>query len=83
MENKKIYTYRGQRIRSLKNGVSVKDYLLRHPDAIITTKPPCLSTLEKYVSEGIARAIDGCGGIEPDGYCEHGRPSWLLALGYI
>lgn len=28
-------------------------------------------------------ATDGCGGIEPDGTCQHGYPSWLIEKGLI
>jgi hypothetical protein len=48
-----------------------------------TTKPPSIKTMERWVSDGVARATDGCGGIEPDGYCQHGNPSWLIRLGFI
>lgn len=39
-------------------------------------------TLEEWMDEGGAEALDGCW-VEPDGYCEHGSPSWLLHLGLI
>lgn len=29
-----------------------------------------------------AEALDGCW-VEPDGYCPHGHPSWLLSLGWL
>jgi hypothetical protein len=32
--------------------------------------------------DGGCEATDGCF-VEPDGTCEHGQPSWLLALGLI
>ena len=38
--------------------------------------------LMEYVFDGIALATDGCT-VEPDGYCPHGYPSWLLQLGII
>lgn len=28
-------------------------------------------------------AIDGCEGVEADGECEHGYPSWPIVLGLI
>lgn len=31
---------------------------------------------------GRAKATDGCV-VEPDGRCEHGKPSWLLVVGVI
>jgi hypothetical protein len=45
-------------------------------------KPPSLSTMERWMEEGVARAVDGCR-VEPDGHCPHGSPSWLIELGLI
>jgi len=45
-------------------------------------KEPSIKTLEKWVQDGIAKATDGCK-VEPDGYCQHGKPSWLIELGLI
>lgn len=43
---------------------------------------PNLKTLEKWDTEGYAKATDGCI-VEPDGTCPHGKQSWLLVLGMI
>jgi len=43
---------------------------------------PSIETLERWMADGIAEATDGCR-VEPDGYCEHSCPSWLLELGLI
>jgi hypothetical protein len=44
---------------------------------------PSLKELQRQVEEdGGCEAIDGCL-VEPDGSCDHGHPSWLLALGLI
>jgi hypothetical protein len=44
---------------------------------------PSLEELQCQVEEeGGCEATDGCF-VEPDGTCEHGQPSWLLALGLI
>jgi hypothetical protein len=86
---KKLYVYRSNRIQAIKDGITAQDlrnngYFERHPDAVICSgQPPSLETLGRWVSSGEARAIDGCSGIETDGTCEHGCPSWLLAMGYI
>jgi len=45
-------------------------------------KTPSMKSLEKMLENGIAKAIDGCK-VEPDGTCHHGKPSWMLVLGYI
>lgn len=46
------------------------------------TKAPSVATMERWLNDGIARATDGCK-VEPDGYCQHGKPSWLIRLGLI
>jgi hypothetical protein len=44
---------------------------------------PSLEELQRQVEEdGGCETTDGCF-VEPDGYCEHRQPSWLLALGLI
>ena len=44
---------------------------------------PSLEELQRQVEEdGGCEATDGCF-VEPDGYCKHQQPSWLLALGLI
>jgi len=44
---------------------------------------PSLEELQRQVEEdGGCEATDGCF-VEPDGTCQHGQPSWLLALGLI
>jgi hypothetical protein len=44
---------------------------------------PSLEELLRQVQEdGGCEATDGCW-VEPDGACQHGEPSWLLALGLI
>ncbi|KKL23058.1 hypothetical protein LCGC14_2429200 [marine sediment metagenome] len=48
----------------------------------IRRKPPSVRTMERWMSDGIAKATDGCS-VEPDGQCPHGKDSWLLELGYI
>ncbi len=82
MKEKKIYVYRDGSVRVLKPGVNLEEYLAKRPHALKCNKPPTLATLNRWVGDGVAKAIDGCR-VEPDGTCEHGCPSWLLALGYI
>ena len=44
---------------------------------------PSLEERQRQVEEdGGCEATDGCF-VEPDGTCDHGQPSWLLALGLI
>ena len=46
------------------------------------TRRPSVATMERWMWEGIARAVDGCR-CDVDGCCEHGSPSWLIKLGVI
>jgi hypothetical protein len=43
---------------------------------------PTWEELRQWLEEGGAEATDGCW-VEPDGSCEHDKPSWLLELGLI
>ena len=43
---------------------------------------PSLEQINEWLNEGGAEATDGCW-VEPDGTCEHGKPSWLIELGLI
>lgn len=45
-------------------------------------KPPSLSTMERWMDRGAAKAIDG-ERVEPDGFSRNGAPSWLLVMGLI
>ena len=45
-------------------------------------RPPLEELQPQVGEEGGCEATDGCF-VEPDGSCEHGQPSWLLALGVI
>lgn len=45
-------------------------------------KRPSFSELEDWQSEGGCESVYG-NWVEPDGYDEHGSPSWLIILGYI
>lgn len=50
--------------------------------ATTTPKRPSVGTMERWMSNGVAKATDGCS-VEPDGHCEHGKPSWLIVEGVI
>jgi hypothetical protein len=63
------------------------DQLNQSQESIIRPKgqhrrEPSIATMERWVMDGVAKATDGCR-VEPDGHCQHGKPSWLLELGYI
>lgn len=47
-------------------------------------KPPSIETLIAWEEDGGCEAACeyGCW-VEPDGRCEHGRPSWLIVMGLI
>lgn len=48
----------------------------------MASKAPSIATMERWMSNGVAKATDGCR-VEPDGVCEHGKESWILVLGFI
>ncbi len=82
-----MYIYRDKQVRKVKDGMTLESlkssgYFERHPDAVVCNKPPTMKTMEKWCEDGMARAIDGCK-VEPDGTCQHNKPSWLIVLGYI
>ncbi len=79
---KKIRYYRAGRIRVLKPGINPMDYERNHPDAIKLGRVPCQKTLERWMNDGGCESLDGCW-TEPDSSCEHGQPSWLMAMGMI
>jgi len=43
---------------------------------------PSSEELIEMMEDGYCTATDGCI-VEPDGYCEHGCPSWLIVAGLI
>lgn len=47
-----------------------------------TMPEPDIEELGDMVLDGDSEATDGCT-VEPDGICEHGHPSWLIAMGLI
>ena len=44
---------------------------------------PSIDQLIEWENEGFCQAVDGCFPVEPDGYCRHGKPSWLIVLGLL
>ena len=48
-----------------------------------TALEPDVETLWEMTWYDEMEATDGCDGIEVDGYCEHGHPSWMRWLGLI
>ena len=53
------------------------------PKEVNPMRRPSLEELQRQLEEdGGCEATDGCW-VEPDGTCDHGQPSWLLALGLI
>jgi hypothetical protein len=43
---------------------------------------PTLAQFREWNNRRGCEATDGCW-VEPDGHCPHGKPSWLLELGFI
>lgn len=78
----KITVYSKERgVRTLKEGITLAQYQEKYPSAI-QVKPPTVKTMERWMDDGVAKAVDGCR-VEPDGECSHGYPSWLVAYGLI
>lgn len=48
-----------------------------------TTEQPDDETIEAWIMDDeLPEATDGCT-TDPDGFCPHGHPSWLVRLGLI
>lgn len=62
--------------------ISVKAGTVARAPKPTTPKRPSIATMERWMSSGVAKATDGCT-VEPDGHCEHGKPSWLIVEGVI
>ena len=79
---KKIAVYSEARgVRTLKEGITLEAYQVLCPGAVKVHKP-CDAKLTAWANDGGCEAVDGCW-TEPDGTCEHGLPSWMLALNLI
>ena len=74
----------GRIVKTLKAGITLDNMRAKYPQHAFEkcNRPPAIKTLENWVCNGVAEAVDGCR-VEPDGSCEHGYKSWLLVLGYI
>ncbi len=47
-----------------------------------TESAPDTETLAGWITDDVCEATDGCS-VEPDGFCPHGYPSWLVWYGFI
>jgi hypothetical protein len=56
-----------------------REYRMRFRNVI---KVPSMKRIEGWVYDSVCESVFG-NTCEPDGYGEHGEPSWLLALGMI
>ena len=72
------------KVRKIKPEITLEFMQNKYPDATIEKigKLPSEKTMDKWCSDSVAKATDGCR-VEPDGICPHGKESWLLVLGYI
>lgn len=49
-----------------------------------THKTPSLEALQSFLfSDDRIECLDECEMFEPDGICEHGSPTWLVAVGLV
>ena len=62
--------------------VKVTSHELKPETVTSTPKAPSVATMQRWMNDGIAKATDGCE-VEPDGRCQHGKPSWLIVAGVI
>lgn len=53
-----------------------------YSSAVASLDAPDLATLMRWLDDGVCEATDGCL-VKPDSCCEHGHPSWLVALGLL
>lgn len=63
----------------LVRGDRAEPYKIRISSAF---NPPSVQELEEQSNDGVCDSVLG-ERVEPDGWDEHGSPSWLLALGLI
>ena len=75
-----VYT-KSRGIKTLRDDITLSQYKQKFPDAIEVIIPS-IEELQEWMDDSGCEAIDGCW-VEPDGCCQHGFDSWLLALGYI
>jgi hypothetical protein len=61
---------------------TLPSYLLDAENAVPEEDVPPIDKLEAWSMDGGCEATDGCW-VEADGYCEHGKPSWLIHLGFL
>lgn len=73
------------RLHNMKPEVTLELLRAKYPSSDwikVKGNRPSFRQLEKWTFDSVCKATDGCR-IEPDGVCQHGHPSWLLALGLI
>jgi hypothetical protein len=70
---------RDTRVRKAQRYI-IQDERRRVKEGLLT--PPTMDEVEEWMTEDSCQATDGCW-VEPDGWCEHNHPSWLLVLGVI
>ena len=60
-----------------------RDLLTGEPYPEPTDERPTDEDVEAMLFDRACRATDGCNGVDPDGLCCHGHPSWLLRLSIL
>jgi len=81
---KKNYMIIDGSVRKMQPEITLEYMQEKYPERKIEKccAPPSIKTMEKWASDCGSKTPCGCW-VEPDGHCEHGNPSWLLALGFI
>ena len=64
----------------MRHGRHTEDEIYAFADA--QYEAPSDELMAIWEEGGEYEALDGCT-VEPDGWCEHGWPSWLIVLGRV
>lgn len=76
-----VYAPTKKKVFKLKEGKTAKEAEEYLPGCF-EVEYPSEEQINNWMVDDICETPCGCA-IEPDGYCEHGNPSWLIILGLI
>ena len=86
MKVKKNFILLNGQVRTIKEGVepaaAIANLQAKGHKVQRCGKPPTVAIMEKWMSNGLAKATDGCE-VELDGKCSHGCDSWMIVIGVI
>lgn len=67
---------------TLPDGTNFKTKMINFPQIFTGGGLPSMDELEEWLNDGVAESVAGYS-VEPDGYDQHGFPSWFIVLGMI